>query len=282
MRTKPSAVISFMDVTNVTTLIALSGAGVPVIVTEHSDPVTSPIRNRFWGILRRLTYPRAACVVSVSAGIDAFFGWMPAVKRAVIANPLPPDIPPASTDERRQIVAMGRFVPEKGFDLLIDAFALIAPDYPDWCLLIMGDGGLRDDLTAQIARHGLTDRVDMPGFAAQPFERLAESAFFVLSSRTEGFGNVMIEAMACGLPVVSFDCPASPREIITPDHDGYLVPPEDVVALADAFRRMIDHPDERRRLAVNARETSARYRLNAITARWYDLFDSVGVKRDMM
>lgn len=271
IETEPDVVISFQDVTNVTTLIALVGAQVPVIVSEHNDPVTQPIRSRLWGMLRRVMYPRAERLVSVSNGIDTFFEWMPPEKRAIIPNPLPTMPLPSAQGNSDQIIAAGRLIPQKGFDLLIDAFAQIAAEYPNWRLVILGEGELRPALEEQIAHLGLEARIELPGFVNSPFDWLVDSDFFVLSSRSEGFGNVIIEAMACGLPIISFDCPTGPRDIITHEQDGLLVGPGDIDALAAAMRWLIDSPVERSRLGKAAVQTSQRYVLPNIMQNWRDL-----------
>jgi GalNAc-alpha-(1->4)-GalNAc-alpha-(1->3)-diNAcBac-PP-undecaprenol alpha-1,4-N-acetyl-D-galactosaminyltransferase len=281
--TRPDVVVSFLDVTNITTQIALLGTGLPVIVSEHSHPVHQPIRSRRWDRLRRWIYPRSVRLVSVSHAIDAEYGWLPPEKRAVIHNPLPPELPdgePVIADSTRAyVVAMGRLVALKGFDLLIQAFAQLADDFPAWDLVILGDGPRRDDLTAQITAAGLADRVHLPGRVPNPFPTLRQAQIFVLSSRNEGFGNVLIEAMACGCPPVSFDCPGGPAEIITHEVDGLLVPPEDVSALAGALRGLMQAPARRAELAQNAERASTRWSLSAIGDQWETLFRAEANRR---
>lgn len=274
----PDAVISFMSQTNVATLLASAGLGVPVIVTEHADPRQEPI-GRAWRWLRRLTYRGAAKVVSVSRGVDAWFNWLPAERRAVIYNPvdlaaLERESPsPDSSDWPHTILGMGRLEIEKGFDLLIDAFATVARDFPDWGLAILGEGSQRGALESRIAASGLGDRVRLPGAVPRPAARLKRADLFVLPSRHEGFGLALVEAMACGLPVVAADCPSGPTEIIHSGEDGLLVPPENADALAQAMAELMADAEKRRCLAQRAREAVQRFDLGRAVDAWERLLE---------
>jgi glycosyltransferase involved in cell wall biosynthesis len=129
------------------------------------------------------------------------------------------------------IVAVGRLHSQKGFDVLLRAFA-VARAQIDCRLVILGDGPERARLAAQAEQSGLGYDIDMPGFCANPFALMARAGAFVLSSRWEGFPNALVEAMACGAPVIATDCPSGPREILQGGHIAPLVPVDDVDALA--------------------------------------------------
>jgi GalNAc-alpha-(1->4)-GalNAc-alpha-(1->3)-diNAcBac-PP-undecaprenol alpha-1,4-N-acetyl-D-galactosaminyltransferase len=198
----------------------------------------------------------------------------------VIPNPvLAPDSAraghaPPRRAEGGTITAMGRLAYEKGFDLLLYAFASVAARHPAWRLQIFGEGPLLSELEA-LARHlGLSERVSLPGFEKRPTEALRQSDLFVLPSRSEGFGNALSEAMACGLPVVSFDCPSGPRYIIRDGVDGVLVPPKDVPALAAALDRLMRDGAERARLAANAPDVLERFGVEKVMGMWERLVTS--------
>lgn len=276
----PDVVISFMPEVNVLTLLAGLRSKTPVIVTEHADP-RKEWTNRTWKGLRRLAYRLASRVVSVSEGVDAYFSWLPKARRAVIPNPVSfaeldaPAGEPMALAWPRAVAAMGRLEPEKGFDLLIDAFARLAADFPDWGLVILGEGSQRGRLESLAAGHGLRERVELPGVLEDPFSTLERADLFVLSSRSEGFGNALVEAMACGLPVIATECWHTPPGIVHHGTDGMLVPPEDIDALAAAMAQLMADDDQRRRLASEAVKAARRFDLDRISQTWDELLEAV-------
>lgn len=268
----PDVVISFMDVTNVLTLLATLGLGVPVIVSERIDPRRYPI-GRFWSTLRRWVYP---CAEALVVQAEALRSWgeqhLPKSRLHVIPNPV---AAPAATPQDKgsapqhpTVIAMGRLTAQKGFDLLIEAFARCAPDFPDWDLLILGEGEERKKLEHQARELGVSARVHLPGRVPHPEEHLAKAELFVLSSRYEGFPNALVEAMSCGLAAISTDCPTGPAEIIRPGVDGLLVPAESPEALEKAMRNLMSDPAERRRLAERAPEVITRFGVARVMEMW--------------
>lgn len=181
----------------------------------------------------------------------------------------------------RRVVALGRLCEQKGFDMLIEAWAAVARKHPDWHLDIYGEGTLHDELQRQIADRGLTSAVAIHPFATDVPATYATAAFYVMSSRYEGFGLVLIEAMRCGLPCVSFDCPSGPSEIITDGRDGLLVPfrglphQQRVANLAEALCRMIDNEGQLPVMGRAAQEASQRYIAENVIPMWERLFRSL-------
>ena len=199
----------------------------------------------------------------------AAWGALPNLR--VIPNPLPFYSDSPSDCCAHQLLAMGRYDEQKHFDLLIDLWAQLAPDYPDWRLVIAGDGKLRPELTAQVERLGLKS-VELMRPTHQVQELYRASSIYVMTSRYEGLPMVLIEAQQMGLPIVSFACPCGPRDVITDGVDGYLLEVGDHAGFIQALRRLIDSEAERQRMGAAARIASERYNLEHIMKSWLTLF----------
>lgn len=280
VESKPDVVVSFLDQTNVLVLAACSGLALPVVVAEHIDPAQRPL-DRGWRLLRRRFYPRAARVVVLTASARAYFPAAIRRRTRVIPNPIVVDhaaeAPPEHERDRggSRLIAAGRLVEQKGFDLLLRAFASVAPRHPGWSLDVWGEGPLRPALEALRDDLGLGGRVRFPGVTATLHREMRRADLFVLSSRYEGLPMVLGEAMACGLPVVSFDCPSGPRDMVRHGVDGLLVPPGDVPGLAAALARLMGDEAERRSLAAQAPMILDRFGLDRVLGEWDELFDEV-------
>ncbi|MFC7034364.1 glycosyltransferase family 4 protein [Nonomuraea rubra] len=170
------------------------------------------------------------------------------------------------------VVAAGRLVPQKGFDLLVKAFAQVVPEHPEWRLRIFGTGPRKGQLTGLVEQFGLGDHVALPGRTDRLERELTDASVYALSSRFEGLPMVMIEAMTHALPVVAFDCPTGPKDVLTDGVDGLLVPPRDVDALAAALNRVIADRDLRLRMGRAALRTSRAYGPEQVMPLWEDLF----------
>jgi GalNAc-alpha-(1->4)-GalNAc-alpha-(1->3)-diNAcBac-PP-undecaprenol alpha-1,4-N-acetyl-D-galactosaminyltransferase len=275
---RPDIVISFMDQTNVLTVIATRGLSRPVVISERTSPRRRSI-GRIWSSLRRLSYPFADLLICPTRACLTGFQAMTKVRGTVIPNPVAVSI---DLELRHHVhhagnvlVAMGRLVPEKGFDLLLEAFARIASRHPKWSLTIIGKGPLRGELNEQTRALKLTERVHFAGELTDPFPALCAADLFVLSSRFEGFPMALAEAMACGLPVISFDCSEGPSDIIRNGVDGILVPGEDVSGLATALDRLMSDSQERARLAARAPEVMSRFSREQVLSQWQQLFNEL-------
>jgi glycosyltransferase involved in cell wall biosynthesis len=165
------------------------------------------------------------------------------------------------------IVSTGRLVPAKGYDLLLEALATLPQQLSGWKLVILGEGPERARLAALTEQLKLGERVSRPGWVAEPGETLMEAAMFVLPSRYEGFPNALLDAMACGLPVIASAC-TGPAAIITDGIDGLLVEVDSVAALAAALRRLMEDEPLRKKLGSAAAEVATRYRLSSIIEQW--------------
>jgi glycosyltransferase involved in cell wall biosynthesis len=270
---QPDVIVSFLDRMNVLAIPAAAGLGAPVVVVEQSDPTQHRI-PRSSNLLRRLFYPFASAVVVVSR--DSL-GWARgvALRDRVHAIPNPAvALPPAPDGENQSptIVGIGKLAPVKGFDRLIDAFALCAAAHPEWHLTLVGEGESRTELERQAALHGLGERVHLVGETTRPETYLGGARIFAMSSRYEGFPLALGEAMAGGKAVIAFDCPSGPRQLIENDVDGLLVPDGDVPAFAAGLARLMDDVSLRDRLGRAAVRSSARFSLEEIDGQWQRLF----------
>lgn len=266
-RSQPDFVLSFLTRTNVLTLLATTGLAVPVIVSERNNPALQPF-GPIWKWAQRRLYPRAFGLVTMTKGALDYFPEKMRGRGWVIANAV--DLPREWQKRRGNniLTAVGRLTRQKGFDLLIEAFARIATRHPEWKLVIWGEGDDRKSLEALRDALDLKDRVELPGVTQRPGLWVETADVFVLSSRYEGWGIVLLEAMAAGLPVVSFACEWGPSDMVKHGEDGILVPRNDVDALAEALSRMLGDGELRSRLATNAEASAKRYLPERILSQW--------------
>ena len=276
---RPDVVISFVEETNVRILASLLGSGIPVVVSERTNPTQYKV-GRAWDFLRRVLYPFARALVVQTDDVRRWAEHVTSPRKIhVIPNFIQIrkayDVPAEKSLGFRRIIGVGRLGFEKGFDSLIEAFALSGAASRGWRLTILGEGPERNALEELVERIGLSDAVDLPGSVADPTSWLRSSEIFVLSSRFEGFPNVLLEAMACGMPVIAFDCPSGPSTIVRHGVDGLLVPTGDTRALASTIRALIENPEERKRLARRAQEVIGRFEIDAIMNQWIQIIDKV-------
>lgn len=184
--------------------------------------------------------------------------------------------------DNKIVVAAGRLTRQKGFDMLIPAFAEVAAKHPDWQLQIYGGGERRPELESRIADLDVGDNVKLMGFTKRLPQKFGEASLYVLSSRFEGFPMVLLEAMMCGLPPVAFDCPTGPRDLIEHGTDGLIVPFGDIDALAAAIIELIEDTERRKAFGARAYEKAQQqYTTPAIAERWEQLFDDIARRRSI-
>jgi GalNAc-alpha-(1->4)-GalNAc-alpha-(1->3)-diNAcBac-PP-undecaprenol alpha-1,4-N-acetyl-D-galactosaminyltransferase len=280
-RSRPQVVVSFIDKMNVLTLFSLTGTDIPVVVSERVDPTLYDI-GTISNLLRRRLYPRARFVVVQTGAVAR---WAASVvspsKVRTIPNPIGEWTGPHPTyhlPEGHTVLAAGRLVPQKGFDLLLQACARTLR--PDWSLVICGEGPERQRLQRLASELGIEDRVHMPGVVSGLRGLLPQADIFVLSSRFEGFPNVLLEAMAAGLGVIAFDCPSGPADIVHHEIDGLLVPAEDADALAKSLEQLTSDENARARLGAKARDVMERFSTERVMKLWSDLLEEVGASTD--
>ena len=179
------------------------------------------------------------------------------------------------SERSNRIICVGRLTRQKGFDYLIKAWAMISKKYPTWRIDIFGHGDMETTLNRMIIDYKLSDCTRINEQSDNIYEEYETSSIFVLSSRYEGFGLVLVEAMSCGVPCISFDCPNGPAELITHGEDGLLVPLGDIEKLAESIEWMITHEEERLRMSNNARQKAKQYTAEVIMPQWVELFEKV-------
>lgn len=200
----------------------------------------------------------------------------------VIPNPLfTSDIPNPYTGTREKtIVAVGRLVQQKNHSLLIDAFDRIKTDFPDYKVIIYGEGTLRQELEKKIADLDLIDRIELQGNKSNVLELIRKSSLFVMPSDFEGMPNALIEALALGLPCISTDCPCGgPAYLIKNDINGVLVPTRDVNALENALRDLLSHPEKASRLARQAVEVRSELDIAAVGKLWLEYLKEIALQQ---
>jgi len=284
---RPKALMSALDDTNIVAILAkhFSGTSIPVIVTVHNH-LSAEVRNatqlkrRLVPYLIRWIYPGADAVVGVSQGVakDLLKFGSPPKKTHAIYNPIIttevlnglqeslehewflPDQPPV-------ILAVGRLDKQKDFATLIQAFAQVRRQKTAR-LMILGDGKERSSLENLIEQLGLSNDVSLPGFVANPYSYMAQAKLLVLSSAWEGFGNVLVEAMAAGTPVISTDCESGPAEILVNGAYGQLVPVGAIDGMAQAIITTLEKCISPEAL----QHRSAEFSLEKAVSQYYQLF----------
>ena len=284
---RPDVIVSFIDCMNVLVLIAAAGLGIPVVVSERTDPRMAPL-GAIWETLRRVTYRRATALVVQTQSVAKWARNLVDSQRVVVVpNPIVESCfqigrSACAGTRARRVVAVGRLSAEKGFDILIESFARASTGHADWSLVIAGEGPLASTLREQADRTRCADRIVFAGLVRKPEELLADSEIFTLSSRVEGFPNALVEAMACGCCVIATDCPSGPAEIITSEVDGVLVPVENVEALASSLDALMTNGADRRRLGAAAAASAERFRSGGIAEHWIRLLKSVSEKAGVL
>lgn len=223
-----------------------------------------------WQLIRQVRQLKRFVVLSYEDAAE----WTKLKNVAVIYNPLPFFPERQSDGSSKQVIAAGRYMPQKGFDRLIDAWSIVNMQHPDWVLRIYGDG-MRQQLQQQIDRLGIASSCILEHSTPDIDEKYCESSIFALSSRYEGFGMVIIEAMACGIPPVSFACPCGPRDIIDDGKNGLLVENGNIEMLAGKICYLIENDEIRRKMGQQARIDVERFKIEQIAGQWKEVFESL-------
>lgn len=269
---RPQAVISFIDVNNILTILATIGLKLKVIASERTNPAENREIERIWAVLRMWVYRRAFTVVGQTDRVTSWLIDNCKAHAITIPNPLR-DLPFPEAERDMTILSVGRLVNVKGFDVLLMAFAQVHENFPDWRLVILGEGPERDNLMALASKLGIAEKVDLPGCVSDPERWMERAEMVVQASRFEGFPNVLMEAMAMGSAVIATDCHSGPAELICDGDNGRLVPVDDIDALAGTIATLMSDPQECRRLGSNGMQIRQRLAQDSIMSLWEDILE---------
>jgi glycosyltransferase involved in cell wall biosynthesis len=233
-------IVSFVGTTNILTVLAASGLGKRVVISERNDPALQSL-GRTWDILRRWCYRHADLVVANSRdAITTLSRYVPERKLLWLPNPLraPTEMTEVPVMPSAFFLASGRLTAQKGFDILLEAFAQVALRLPSCELVILGEGPLREVLATQATELGLSDRVHFQGYVDDPFPWYRAALTLVHPARFEGLPNVVLEAMSESKAVIVTDAQAGLKGIVRDSETGFVVPVESVPRLAEAMLRV--------------------------------------------
>ncbi len=266
-RRRPDVVISFLTKINVLSIVASTGLQIPVVISERNNPVAQRA-HPLWAIAWKLAARRAAGIVLQTQAIKDLYPADIRSRAVVIPNPVAPVAAKPEPHDGLVMTAVGRLDWQKGFDMLIKAFATVAEDFPGWMLVIWGEGKAKAELQSLVNETGCADRIKLAGKSRTPADWMKTADLFVLSSRYEGFPNVLLEAMAFGIPVVSFRCKFGPEDIIDDGVNGLLAEPENIDSLTQALRKIMSNKEVRYRIGAAGSASVAGYRVSDIVSKW--------------
>lgn len=270
----PDIVLSLVVETNILAILSMIGLKIPLLVADHADPHLTP-QGKLWRKLRDILYPLADAVVLLDDYFSQFY--IPSIQKkcVVIPNPVKECDKAKKTSVKNntcQIISVGRFVEEKRFDRLLNAFALVVAKYPDAILTLVGDGEYRAKLEALRDSLCLQHSVIITGYVSNPEAYLSKSDIFVLTSDSEGFPMVLCEAMSCGLPVVTTEYHAGVRTLIKNGENGFVVGKTPNM-LANKINKLIEDQSLRETMGMYSQQSIKRYSIQSVNTQWQGLFD---------
>ena len=265
--TPPDCAIGFLDVSNLLLLVAAWRTGIRVIVSDRNNPKFHRCNLILLRALKRLVYRRASLIVAQTQDVAEWACLSYRVPTAVIPNILVVQ-PTAVRVPSKTIAALGRLIPVKGHDVLLRAFACAARELRGWELVIGGSGPEGDALIALARELGIHDSVQFVSDVSDPADFYSRTEIFVLPSRSEGYPNVLLEAMACGCAVIASNCPSGPSQLIADSTNGLLFPVNDYIALAAALKKLAHDPQLRELMGNCARQVTGYHSEEAIMPKW--------------
>lgn len=272
----PDVVIPFTEGVYCFTILSLLGTGIPIIASERLDPAAMSKTRK---LLKRLLLPFADWLVVQTQSIKDYFPESIQKKTSIIYNPVnesvfQPPLPSERDGERPRIISVGRLYPQKNQAMMIRAFAKVADEFPDWQLIIFGEGPLRAELEFLVSSFKLQDRVLLPGRTEYVIEELRKSKIFCMSSDYEGMSNSMIEAICVGLPIVTTDV-SGVKELVENGKNGVVVPCGDVDKLGKTFSELMSNERLMEEYSRNNYSKKELFRIDTIVNQWEQLLNEI-------
>lgn len=277
--TKPDLIISFITVTNISVLLGCSALRIPIVITEHCDPMENENPDTVWQDCQKY-YNLCDALVVLNQGMKDYYSkFVIPDKVRLFVNPVVETLPQKNQSDlslaKPCFISIGRLDYAKGFDVLIRSFSEFRKIYPHWFLYILGEGAERKALTLLINELGLQDHVFLPGSISNVYEWLFDADIFVLSSRNESFAIALYEAMVCGLPVISTKFHNGDHEYVNDGYNGVLAEVEDPISLLAAMIRLANDEDLRKRIGANAKKVYGDVKLEKVANDWEMLFTDI-------
>ena len=272
----PDVVIPFTEGVYCFTILSLLGTGIPIIASERLDPAAMSKTRK---LLKRLLLPFADWLVVQTQSIKEYFPESIQKKTSIIYNPVnesvfQPPLPSERDGERPRIISVGRLYPQKNQAMMIRAFAKVADEFPDWQLVIYGEGPLRAELEFLVSSFKLQDRVLLLGRTEHVVEELRKSKIFCMSSDYEGMSNAMIEAICVGLPVISTKVSGT-EELIKDGENGFLIEIGDESCMGDCMLKLMSSAVDRKDMSIRNRKIAGLFDIDHIIKQWLELINKV-------
>ena len=269
---RPDVVIAFMLEVYCVTLASLIGVSVPVISSERIDP---HFFGRAKGLLRWLLLRRTTHLVVQTVRIKDFYSAKLQSRTTIIPNPVTDKVFSLKpTLKQKRIIAVGRLAYQKNYPMMFRAFAKVHHDFPDWQLVVYGNGPQKDEIRGVIERLGMEGHIILAGKSDHVVEEMNKSSLFVMSSDYEGMSNALLEAVCVGLPVISTDVSGA-RDLITEGVNGYIVPVGNERALTLALSSMLSSPEKMDEMGRQSKALAPRFREEQIVGQWEELIKKV-------
>ncbi len=253
-------------------LLIKKDSNIKLIGSQH-NPITY---KNIYNLIRNFLLPRLDSYIVLSKSMeDDLLTHINLSNTVVLENPNTLVATKVSNLDNKNVLAIGRLTEQKGFDILIDMWKEINIARPNWNLKIIGEGYLENKLKSQVKELNLNSTISIESYTNLVENEYINSSIFVLTSRYEGFGLVIIEAQSCGLPIVSFDCDFGPRNIINDKKDGFLIKNGNKKEFIEKLIMLMDNKILREELSKNAKSNSDRFSLDNIINKWKNLMESI-------